>query len=102
VREGAGDVCGDVLVERAAVGDVHQLDPAADAEGRDEVVDGGSRERRLEVVAAPVDGAEVCVGSGAVEGGVDVVAADQQEAVDKRKRLAGAPRGGDGEAQGNP
>ena len=80
---------GDVLVERAAAGDVEQLHPAADAEHRQVALERAAREGELEAVALGPGALRVRVGLGAVAGRVDVRAAGEDEPVEQVEQLLG-------------
>ena len=79
---------GQVLVQRAAVGDVEQLHAAADAEHGDVVLAGGARERQLEGVAAGllVGGRRVRLLPVAVRRDVAAAAAEDH-AVERREQV---------------
>ena len=83
------DLVGQVLGERPAEGDVDQLHAAADAEHRHVAFDRAARQRQLRAVALGhgVLGHGMTVGS--VGGGVDVIAAGQDQAVDHVEHLVG-------------
>ena len=74
---------GQVLEQRAARGDVHELHPAADAQQREVALEGAARERDLEVVALGHRAAGLGVGLLPVGGRVDVGAAGQDEPVEQ-------------------
>src|SRR5215212_8569410 len=66
------DHVGEVLLDTAAVYNVQDLHPAADAEGGHTALDGGVRQRELVGVALFLDRARLRVALLAVEGGVHV------------------------------
>ena len=82
----------DVLVQRAAAGDVERLGAAADAEQRHPRGVGGARELELEAVERRLGRAERLVGAGAVGGGVEVGAAGQADAVEARRAASPSRR----------
>ena len=89
VREEAVHV-GQVLVQRAAERDVHDLHPPADAEGGDVQSVGGVHQPDLERVPVAFDAVEVLgVGIGSVGGRVDVAAAHQHQAVERLEECFG-------------
>ena len=100
------EVLGQVLAQAAAEGDVDQLHAAADPQQRQVARQGAAREGHLEPVALGhgVDGLGVTLG--VVDGGVDVGAADEHQAVDQVEDLVGplgqrrVGRQQDGEAAG--
>ena len=81
------DAVGEVLLERAAAGDIDQLEAAADAEHRQVALDGPAGEAQLRGVASLVAGAGRRVAVGAVHLGSDVVAADEQDAVESVEHI---------------
>ena len=86
--EQAGHV-GKVLVQRSSVRHVHDLHAPADAERRHVHALGGEQQLDLERVAVGLDAVVVLgVGLGAVRGGVDVAASDEQQSVERLERSA--------------
>ena len=81
------DLVGQVLVKRSAEGDVEHLDAAADAQHGHVALHRAAGERDLERVAQRVDVVGGLVGLGAIGGGIHVVAARQDEAVDSVQQL---------------
>ena len=93
----------DVLVQRAAAGDVERLRAAADAEQRHPHGVGGARQLELEAVELRLGRAELLVRAGAVGGGVEVRPAgeaDAVEAVEQRGDPVVQRRQHDGHAAG--
>jgi hypothetical protein len=80
---------GQVLVQRAALGDVDHLDAAADAEDRLAGGAGGAVEGDLERVALRVDDAQVGLGRLPEARRIDVGAAREQQGVGAGDRLFG-------------
>ncbi len=79
-----------VLIQRAAVGDVHHLHAATDAQHWDPDAFGGQQEVGLEGIAIGLDPVVVLhVRHGSVPGGVDVTAADEEEPVEGFEDLLG-------------
>jgi hypothetical protein len=91
-----------VLVQRAALGDVDQLDAAADAEHRLAGGAGGAVQRDLEGVALRVDDAEVGLRRLAEARRVDVGAAGEQQRVGAGDRLLGGRGSRTGATMGRP
>jgi hypothetical protein len=87
VRLGAEDI-GQVLHERAAECDVHQLHAAADAEERQFELDGGREQCVLPVVAIGARGAGALVRRLPVTRRVDVGPARDDEAVERAEHRA--------------
>ena len=83
------DLVGEVLPERAAAGDVHDLHAAADAEQRDVALERAPGQCELERVPLGPHAAGHRVGLGAVGGRVDVGAAGQDQAVQDVEHLVG-------------
>ena len=83
------ELVGQVLAERPAEGHVDQLHPAADAEHRHVAFDGAHGERELRAVALGHQMLGRRVHVGAVAGGVDVVAAGQDQPVEQIEHLIG-------------
>ena len=81
VGERVRTLAGDVLDERAAEGDVEQLDPAADREHRAPVRARGIEQRDLGLVALDADVGDGRVARGAVAGGVHILAAGEEQGV---------------------
>ena len=81
VRRNPG-VVGDVLVQRAAAGDVQDLYPTTDRERRHRTDRRRLRQRALETVVGRVDAVDARVGLLAVAGGIDVGATREHERVD--------------------
>jgi len=81
------ELLGQVLAQRAAVRDVHQLHPTADPEEREVARERAARERQLERVAVGVDVGRLHVLLGAVAGGVDVDAAREHQPVEQVEHL---------------
>ena len=97
VQPGCGlAVVGQVLEERAAARDVERLGAAADAEDRQAGGVGVARDRQLEGVQVGLDRAELGVRLGAVGGGVDVRAARQADAGERRAAAPGTSSSGSG------
>ena len=80
---------GEVLQQRAAGGDVHQLHPAAHAEQRHIALERAARERDLEAVALGNRAARLGMGRLPVACGVDVGPAGEDQPVDQVEHLVG-------------
>ena len=80
VRQRAGVLAGQVLVERAAQGDVEDLDAAADAEEGLAVGERLAGEEDFDAVALRVNGVGGGVALGAVGAGVHIAAAGKDDA----------------------
>ena len=95
--EGAGhpqvfvvaEALGQVLEQRAAVGDVDELHPAADPEHRQVALDRGAHERDLEAVALGHRVERLGMGLLAIARRVDVGAAGQHQPVEQVERFVG-------------
>ena len=88
-------VAGQVLVQRAAAGDVERLGAAADAEDRQPARVGGARQLELEGVEPRLGRPELVVAlAGAVGVGIEVRAAGQADAVEPVESVAASPSGG--------
>ena len=83
-----------VLVERAAAGDVEHLHPAADAEQRHVALERAPRQRELEAVALGPGALRLGVRLGAVAGRVDVGAAGEDQPVEQVEQPVGIGLGG--------
>ena len=87
------EVVGQVLLERAAARDVHELHAAADAEQRDVALERAARQCDLERVALGPRALGHRVRLGAVAGGVEVGAAGEDQPVDDVEHLVGVALG---------
>ena len=83
------EVVREVLVERAAAGDVHDLHPAADAEERQVALHRAAGQRELEGVALGHRPDRLRVRRLAVAGGVHVGPAGEQQAVEQVEQAVG-------------
>ena len=83
------DLLGDVLLERAAERHVQQLHPAADPENRHVPLDCSLGDRQLRSVALGHGAVRRGMRVGAVRGGIDVVAAGEDQPVDQLEYLIG-------------
>ena len=89
---GAGRIGGrQVLGERAAQRDIHQLDAAADRQHRDVLLAREPDERDLDLVALGVDVLGRRLAGSGVPGGIDVAAAGQHQAVDAVEQARDSP-----------
>ena len=79
----------DVLDERAARGDVHHLQAEADSEGGDVVAARGGGEGEVVLLAARVHPLAARVALFAVDGGIAVEAAGEQDAVETAQQFLG-------------
>ena len=80
---------GQVLLERPAARDVHQLHAPADAEQREVALERAARQRDLERVALRHRALRLRVGAGAVGAGVDVGPAREEQAVEEVEDVVG-------------
>ena len=80
---------GEVLLERAAKGDIEDLKPAADRQQRHVPVNRRASNRDLEGVAPLMDAGGVRTGLGAVERRIEVGPAGEHDGVDQVEHRAG-------------
>ena len=88
VRQGAGQVLGQVQEEVAALGDVQQLHAAADAERRHPPLGDQPHQRAVELLATRVQQPHGGVEHVAVVAGVEVASAGQHHAVQQVQHAA--------------
>ena len=88
VRQGAGQVLGDVQEEVAALGDVQQLHAHADAQDRHPPLGDEPHQLAVEEFAAAIQEADGRVEHEAVDAGIEVRPAHQHHAVQHVEHLA--------------
>src|SRR5689334_2003690 len=85
----AGHACTNILNQRSAEGDVEQLWPATNCKNWLAGLARGLHQRYLSIITTPVHSAQSLVPRLAVQFGIDVLAAGEQEPID---RLHYSPR----------